>query len=199
MPTKLCDVRTRQNQTNCSVAPQFLRIDFRSHCRRIGNTWRQSACRQRLSGSNGRGASWTAILRYPCARKHKGLRVSVSLRCNWRARRDCGPAPLLGGPVGAVADALRCARIGNVLPRGRAVVDLPTSSGVLNALRVEPVKRKRGPLRGAPFRFTGAPGEIRTPDLLVRSQTLYPTELRARINRQILLAEREGFEPSKGF
>jgi hypothetical protein len=28
--------------------------------------------------------------------------------------------------------------------------------------------------------FNGAPGEIRTPDLLVRSQTLYPTELRAR-------------------
>ena len=27
--------------------------------------------------------------------------------------------------------------------------------------------------------ITGAPGEIRTPDLLVRSQTLYPTELRA--------------------
>ena len=30
----------------------------------------------------------------------------------------------------------------------------------------------------SPFLF-GAPGEIRTPDLLVRSQTLYPTELRA--------------------
>ena len=28
--------------------------------------------------------------------------------------------------------------------------------------------------------LNGAPGEIRTPDLLVRSQTLYPTELRAR-------------------
>jgi hypothetical protein len=27
---------------------------------------------------------------------------------------------------------------------------------------------------------SGAPGGIRTPDLLVRSQTLYPTELRAR-------------------
>ena len=27
----------------------------------------------------------------------------------------------------------------------------------------------------------GAPGEIRTPDRLVRSQVLYPTELRARI------------------
>jgi hypothetical protein len=26
----------------------------------------------------------------------------------------------------------------------------------------------------------GAPGEIRTPDHLVRSQVLYPTELRAR-------------------
>ena len=26
----------------------------------------------------------------------------------------------------------------------------------------------------------GAPGETRTPDLLVRSQPLYPTELRAR-------------------
>ncbi len=27
---------------------------------------------------------------------------------------------------------------------------------------------------------SGAPGGTRTPDLLVRSQTLYPTELRAR-------------------
>ena len=58
---------------------------------------------------------------------------------------------------------------------------------------------KKGSLwRGTPFHFTGAPGEIRTPDLLVRSQTLYPTELRARCPT-ILLAEREGFEPSKGF
>jgi hypothetical protein len=29
---------------------------------------------------------------------------------------------------------------------------------------------------------SGAPGGIRTPDLLVRSQTLYPAELRARRN-----------------
>ncbi len=28
----------------------------------------------------------------------------------------------------------------------------------------------------------GAPGEIRTPDLVVRSHALYPTELRARID-----------------
>jgi hypothetical protein len=36
-------------------------------------------------------------------------------------------------------------------------------------------------LRLQPLDLTGAPGEIRTPDLLVRSQTLYPTELRARL------------------
>jgi hypothetical protein len=40
----------------------------------------------------------------------------------------------------------------------------------------------------------GAPGEIRTPDLLVRSQALYPTELRARIeqNDGNTVAERVG-------
>ena len=31
----------------------------------------------------------------------------------------------------------------------------------------------------APLSFSGAPGEIRTPDPLVRSQMLYPIELRA--------------------
>ncbi len=31
------------------------------------------------------------------------------------------------------------------------------------------------------LRINGAPGEIRTPDPLVRSQVLYPTELRAQI------------------
>ena len=34
------------------------------------------------------------------------------------------------------------------------------------------------------FYVGGAPGEIRTPDLLVRSQALYPTELRARKGRE---------------
>ena len=66
-------------------------------------------------------------------------------------------------------------------------------------------------------RFTenyGAPGEIRTPDHLVRSQVLYPTELRAHEVAYYLdaatacqeirffwiyMAEREGFEPSMGF
>ena len=36
-------------------------------------------------------------------------------------------------------------------------------------------------LRRGALLFSGAPGEIRTPDQLVRSQVLYPAELRARI------------------
>jgi hypothetical protein len=31
---------------------------------------------------------------------------------------------------------------------------------------------------------TGTPGGIRTPDLLIRSQTLYPTELLAQVQRR---------------
>ncbi len=69
-----------------------------------------------------------------------------------------------------------------------------------------------GTLSARKFLIKSAPGEIRTPDLLVRSQALYPTELRAQgreyyhINwgspsalSKHILAEREGFEPSKGF
>ena len=36
----------------------------------------------------------------------------------------------------------------------------------------------------------GAPGEIRTPDRLVRSQVLYPAELRARGLRSVLIFSR---------
>ena len=36
------------------------------------------------------------------------------------------------------------------------------------------------------FDFTGAPGKTRTCDLLIRSQTLYPTELRAHSVESIL-------------
>ena len=39
--------------------------------------------------------------------------------------------------------------------------------------------KQKAPRSVEPFALYGAPGEIRTPDLLVRSQTLYPTELRA--------------------
>jgi hypothetical protein len=50
--------------------------------------------------------------------------------------------------------------------------------------------------------FNGAPGRSRTADRLVRSQVLYPAELRAHLlngwGLYIKLAEREGFEPSMG-
>ena len=47
--------------------------------------------------------------------------------------------------------------------------------------------------------MVGAPGTIRTCDRLVRSQVLYPAELRARISLWQIVAEREGFEPSMSF
>src|SRR6266436_9251488 len=57
--------------------------------------------------------------------------------------------------------------------------------------------------RGAKVR-SGAPGGTRTPDLLVRSQTLYPTELRARrcdarkiVYRSSLLPSNLAFSLSK--
>ena len=44
----------------------------------------------------------------------------------------------------------------------------------INAIRINKISE-----------YIGAPGEIRTPDRLVRSQVLYPTELRARWRRII--------------
>ena len=38
-----------------------------------------------------------------------------------------------------------------------------------------------------PYEY-GTPGEIRTPDRLVRSQVLYPAELRARIEKRRLIS-----------
>ena len=40
------------------------------------------------------------------------------------------PRSAVGDPAGAVAESLSAPRCRNVLPRGRAVVDLPTTSGV---------------------------------------------------------------------
>jgi hypothetical protein len=108
------------------------------------------------------------------------------------------PRSAVGDPVGAVADALRCRESAT---SNLAAARLSTSRRrrEFSSHPGEASETKKGPLRGTLFRFTGAPGEIRTPDLLVRSQTLYPTELRARKPTRIVLAEREGFEPSKGF
>ena len=61
-----------------------------------------------------------------------------------------------------------------------ACVSPRLQSGVLETPLVFRTKY-RGPLECGPFVLFGAPGGIRTPDPLVRSQVLYPAELRARI------------------
>ncbi len=43
---------------------------------------------------------------------------------------------------------------------------------------------------------SGAPGEIRTPDLLLRRQSLYPAELRARTNELVYRAAGKPSMPS---
>ena len=46
---------------------------------------------------------------------------------------------------------------------------------------------KKGPNKWGPFYLFGAPGAIRTPDRLVRSQVLYPAELQAHWKDGIIL------------
>ena len=46
---------------------------------------------------------------------------------------------------------------------------------------VPALKTKQAPQSFAGPVFSGAPGEIRTPGLLIRSQTLYPAELQAHL------------------
>ena len=43
---------------------------------------------------------------------------------------------------------------------------------------------------------SGAPGEIRTPDLLLRRQSLYPAELRARTDKLVYRAAGKPSMPS---
>jgi len=57
-----------------------------------------------------------------------------------------------------------------------AAVLLERSGSILVA-----APKAAAPAKAQVIELNGAPGEIRTPDLLVRSQALYPTELRARI------------------
>ena len=67
------------------------------------------------------------------------------------------------------------------------------NNGVPKGIRT-PVAAVKGrcprPLDDRDCKLNGAPEKSRTPDPLVRSQVLYPAELR------VQLAEKEGFEPS---
>jgi hypothetical protein len=73
------------------------------------------------------------------------------------------------------------------LERSNTAPTQPRSKSRGDAVRTRTIQKIRGLLSsGKPSFFrmiAGAPGGIRTPDLLVRSQTLYPTELRARLFR----------------
>ncbi len=53
------------------------------------------------------------------------------------------------------------------------------STGLFSVPAFESLRAKEKRLHGCEAFFLGAPEGIRTPDLLIRSQTLYPAELRA--------------------
>ena len=92
--------------------------------------------------------------------------------------------PTLGRPHAVALHFVRCGQLTEGLPPSRS--------------RPCRAHNKKATLVVASlFVFFGAPGAIRTPDPLVRSQVLYPSELRAQNCFKIdILAEREGFEPS---
>ena len=66
------------------------------------------------------------------------------------------------------------------MPAFAVAVEVAGQRPALPGCRAQPCRKKTAG-RGLLFRCNGAPGEIRTPDRLVRSQVLYPTELRAPI------------------
>src|ERR1700722_20338655 len=58
-----------------------------------------------------------------------------------------------------------------------------------------PLKEEMG--REKAKRKSGAPGEIRTPDLLLRRQSLYPSELRAHATRVVYTGGSRGFNAAR--
>ncbi len=91
---------------------------------------------------------------------------------NWCARRDCSGLAAPRPPLRSGPPPLR----GGVQPGEDA--GLSNSACCLPGVRITTSsnRNRRRVLRHGKH---GAPGEIRTPGLLVRSQALYPTELRA--------------------
>ncbi len=76
------------------------------------------------------------------------------------------------------------------LKRARHDSNVRSSAPEADALSTGPRAKNKCGMSNSEFRFNsafqiriphfdGAPGEIRTPDLLIRSQMLYPVELRA--------------------
>ena len=99
--------------------------------------------------------------------KKKAARCWMAFSFFWRARKDYSGHPALR-PFGAVSASLR-----------RSISLQAKLSNQHVCRRFESQVPKKRPPRWMAFSFFGAPGRIRTSDPLVRSQILYPTELRA--------------------
>ncbi len=97
----------------------------------------------------------------------------------WCARRDCSRRTPLG--LRFAPARRRAARVDVQLGRRRPSCRTPLSIVGSSNLKRRILDTRKG---FSCTKYNGAPGEIRTPDLLVRSQALYPTELRARVRHQ---------------
>ena len=109
-----------------------------------------------------------------------GLRAGVALsHCPIRIHSERGTVPLFLREVVEREGVKRGERVSQSMKRWDSKMGqfertrtLHGHSAILERMRMMEVIEKNG-----------APGGTRTPDLLVRSQTLYPTELRARSNK----------------
>ena len=80
----------------------------------------------------------------------------------------------------------------------RRGIFFPYCRGLDYSWPIVATKRKKPPQSNDCEGFYGAPKKSRTPNLLIRSQTLYPIELWVQqtfADKQV--AESEGFEPSE--
>ena len=116
----------------------------------------------------------------PASRSNSACLSGVRLSPGTTSQMEKGPVGTLSHLTGAPGEITGAAARHRCLGRlRRPRLELRLSVGSSNLSRCNEPNEKGAPM-GPLFRLTGAPGEIRTPDLLVRSQTLYPTELRAR-------------------
>jgi hypothetical protein len=120
-------------------------------------------------------------LEHPQRRAAAGLSIS-------RVKLD--EAELSGPPPPATMQAIPESVRRAVETRDRLLIPAPRAKPQNDLNTIEHNSKKGGMERKAKqvilCQITGAPGVIRTPDLLVRSQTLYPTELRAQYQQYSL-------------
>ena len=147
--------RPRRNWKRIALIGAFA-LSLTGNALAIGAAWRLSAAREELFG--------------PAAEQ------AVFDRATRRALREA---------FGAETDRLRPQLHALAAARAavvRAGAARPFDAAARADLAPEARGRKSGGCIGSSDRKVGAPGEIRTPDHLVRSQVLYPAELRAHVS-----------------